>query len=255
MVGGSDDVVDGTTSSAAWRGVVIRPWVVVDVVGQTLIWENSGAMGFHSMLVQVIWVGMMLTTIMAAAARAYPLALPDCSDSCGDVEIPYPFGTTEGCYRKEEAYSFKSHKEVWYFNPCSFASIIQRDKFNFSSAYLTSLQNNSTLPMVLDWAIGNETCEAAQNKGNYICGANSTCSDHNNGSGYRCNCEQGYEGNPYLKNGCQAINLLMTRKLSLPVHRGIPSGREARAADQPAPKSSLAINLTVVQLDTGPKPH
>ena len=92
------------------------------------------------------------------------------------------------------AYSFNSHKDVWSFNPCSFAFIIQRDKFNFSSAYLTSLQNNRTLPMVLDWAIGNETCEVARNKGNYICGANSTCSDHNNSFGYHCNCEQGYEG-------------------------------------------------------------
>ena len=58
-------------------------------------------MGFHSMLVLVTCVGVMLTPIMAAAAIAYPLALPNCSDSCGDVKIPYPFGTTEGCYRKE----------------------------------------------------------------------------------------------------------------------------------------------------------
>uniref|UniRef100_A0A7N2MI59 Wall-associated receptor kinase galacturonan-binding domain-containing protein n=1 Tax=Quercus lobata TaxID=97700 RepID=A0A7N2MI59_QUELO len=66
-----------------------------------LFWENSGAMGFHSMLVLVTCVGVMLRAIMAAAAIAYPLALPNCSDSCGDVKIPYPFGTTEGCYRKE----------------------------------------------------------------------------------------------------------------------------------------------------------
>ena len=46
-------------------------------------------------------------------------------------------------------YSFNSHKEVWSVNPCSFAFIIQRDEFNFSSAYLTSLQSNRTLPMVL----------------------------------------------------------------------------------------------------------
>nr|POE64335.1 hypothetical protein CFP56_49875 [Quercus suber] len=41
MVGGSDDVVDGTTSSAAWRGVAIRPWVVVDVVVSQLKTSNS----------------------------------------------------------------------------------------------------------------------------------------------------------------------------------------------------------------------
>ena len=60
------------------------------------------AMGFHSMLVQVTWVGVMLT-IMAAAAIAYPLALPNCSDSCRDVKIPYPFRTTEGCYLNDTA--------------------------------------------------------------------------------------------------------------------------------------------------------
>ena len=37
MVGGSDDVVDGTTCSAAWRAVMIRPWVVVDVVGRVRV--------------------------------------------------------------------------------------------------------------------------------------------------------------------------------------------------------------------------
>ena len=108
-------------------------------------------------------------------------------------------------------YSFNSHKEVWSVNPCSFAFIIQRDEFNFSSAYLTSLQSNRTLPMVLDWAISTETCEVALNKGNYICGANSNCSNHTNGSGYRCKCKEGYEGNPYLEEGCQGIffNLLV----------------------------------------------
>ena len=36
MVGGSDDVVDGTTSSVVWCGMVIKPWVAMDVVGQVL---------------------------------------------------------------------------------------------------------------------------------------------------------------------------------------------------------------------------
>ena len=56
-----------------------------------------------------------------------------------------------------KAYSFyENHTKVWDFNPCSFAFIIQEDKFNLSSDYLINLQNNETLPMILDWAIGNE---------------------------------------------------------------------------------------------------
>ena len=108
-------------------------------------------------------------------------------------------------------YSFKNHTQVWDFNPCSFAFVIRKDKFDFSSDYLTSLHSNKTLPMVLYWAIGNETCKVAQNKANYICGANTTCSDLNpiNGPGYRCKCKEGYLGNPYLKDGCQGIQLLI----------------------------------------------
>ena len=105
------------------------------------------------------------------------------------------------------AYSFDNHSDVWSFNPCSFAFITRKDKFSFSPANLTSLLNNETFPVVLDWAIGNETCEVARKKRNYICGANSDCSDLKNGSGpgYRCKCTEGYYGNPYLKDGCQGI--------------------------------------------------
>ena len=64
---------------------------------------------------------------------------------------------TLNAYLNFKAYSFyENQTKVWDFNPCSFASIIQEDKFNFSSDYLISLQNNETPPMILDWAIGNE---------------------------------------------------------------------------------------------------
>ena len=294
-------------------------------------------MGLHRMLVQVTWVCVILSE-MAAAAIPFPLALPNCTDRCGDVEIPYPFGLTEGCYLKEtgdfyvnctgesagqpqplirdvvvtnisiqgqidimmykafdcynkcatglknykhsslsaasftvsdsqnkfvavgcdtysylngdkngelfsigclsvcqnisnvpngtcsgigccqmdipqglknvsvSTYSFNNHTNVSSFNPCSFAFIIREDLFNFSSNYLSSLQNNKTFPMVFDWAIGTETCEdARKNKSAYRCGGNSTCHNSINGSGYRCNCTDGYRGNPYLKHGCQGI--------------------------------------------------
>ena len=116
---------------------------------------------------------------------------------CCDVQIP-------------EGMKNVNFTKVWDFNPCSYAFIIRVDKFKFSSDYLISLQYNRTFPMVLDWAIGSETCEVAQNKANYLCGANTTCSNLKNQFGYRCKCKDGYEGNPYLS--CQGIyifNLLM----------------------------------------------
>lgn len=45
------------------------------------------------------WVfGFILISEMAASAAAAPLAKPNCTDRCGDVQIPYPFGTSKGCY-------------------------------------------------------------------------------------------------------------------------------------------------------------
>nr|POE55780.1 wall-associated receptor kinase 5 [Quercus suber] len=116
--------------------------------------------------------------------------------------------------------------------------------------------------MVLDWAIGKETCEeVALNKGNYICGANSNCSSRTNGSGYRCKCKEGYEGNPYLEEGCQDINECVSKDLNdcksnqdcinepgsyhCSCIGGYHADGDACVADQPTSKSSLAINLTV----------
>ena len=36
--------------------------------------------------------------VYAATAVAASQALPGCDDRCGDLQIPYPFGTREGCY-------------------------------------------------------------------------------------------------------------------------------------------------------------
>ncbi|KAM3704464.1 hypothetical protein ACJW31_03G005800 [Castanea mollissima] len=206
---------------------------------------------------------------MAAAEKAFPIALPNCSDRCGNVSIPYPYGTTEGCYLHDTAnfgYYFinctttheygQPQPKIGNLNVSSisveegeievrmFSSLECYDKSGASQknnkptlrlpTFIVSATKNKfaavvcdthsnlnghlqgqkfslgclsycqTFPMVLDWAIGNETCEVAQNKANYRCGANTTCSNLKNQSRYRCKCKHGYEGNPYLS--CQDIN-------------------------------------------------
>jgi hypothetical protein len=64
-----------------------------------------------------------------------------------------------------EAFSFNNHQGISSFNPCSYAFVVKQDQFNFSSHYLYTLKDNTTLPMVLDMA--------------------------------------GYDGNSHLPDGCQ----------------------------------------------------
>ncbi|KAE8785044.1 Wall-associated receptor kinase 3 [Hordeum vulgare] len=98
------------------------------------------------------------------------------------------------------------------FSPCSYSFVAEEDWFKFDRSYVSSTNFASKytdgVHLVLDWVVGNESCSEATKMGSrYACkDMNSKCVDVSNGPGYRCNCSQGYEGNPYLQGGCQDIN-------------------------------------------------
>ncbi|CAA7022624.1 unnamed protein product [Microthlaspi erraticum] len=120
----------------------------------------------------------------------------------GCCQIPVPRGSS---YVQFKPYSFDNHTSVHSFNPCSYAFLVENDKFEFHALDdLWNLRNVKAFPMVLDWSIGKKTC--GQVEGRPVCGANSTCFDSPRGTGYNCECFHGFEGNPYLPYSCHDID-------------------------------------------------
>ncbi|KAJ6897156.1 hypothetical protein NC651_023131 [Populus alba x Populus x berolinensis] len=104
--------------------------------------------------------------------------------------------------------SFRNHTAVLQFNPCSFAFLEDKDSLDLSDWPLSRTPTYlDASNVVIEWVAQNKTCEEAQaNKSSYACGINTNCNYSDNGHGYRCACKKGFEGNPYLEQGCQDID-------------------------------------------------
>ncbi|XP_038886468.1 wall-associated receptor kinase 2-like [Benincasa hispida] len=95
--------------------------------------------------------------------------------------------------------SFFNHTLVKNFNPCGYAFVVGDEGFEFESRYIRSFEDVK-VEVVVGWAIGNDS--------NYVCGLNSerNSSFSHDRAEFRCQCLDGFEGNPYLPQGCQDID-------------------------------------------------
>ncbi|KAG5552070.1 hypothetical protein RHGRI_010229 [Rhododendron griersonianum] len=145
-----------------------------------------------------------------------------CSNSTAEMIDEFDGNCTGiGCYQTDvpkglKAYevllsSFQNHTQVWLYNKCGYAFMGEKDSFHFRSDLSNISDPNfvNQVPIVLDFAIGSQSCAEAQNSSAYLClPNNSLCTDNTNSGfgGYLCTCENGYEGNPYLSPGCTDID-------------------------------------------------
>ncbi|KAM1045322.1 hypothetical protein ACFX13_037099 [Malus domestica] len=52
--------------------------------------------------------------------------------------------------------TFNNHTDVWDFNPCSYALLVQEGEFNFNNTSFQELNDTTRLSAILDWEIGDE---------------------------------------------------------------------------------------------------
>ncbi|XP_048540271.1 wall-associated receptor kinase 2-like [Triticum urartu] len=109
-----------------------------------------------------------------------------------------------------------ARKRIDLRHPCSYAFIVQKDHYVFKAADLERTPEPDpakrwSMPLWLDWAIrdgsNSSSCPVPDKTPGYACVSNrSECAKSTNGNGYYCICNKGYEGNPYLENGCTDID-------------------------------------------------
>nr|BAJ86262.1 predicted protein [Hordeum vulgare subsp. vulgare] len=153
----------------------------------------------------------------------------DCPMSCGNVSIPFPFGTEVGCFANEHLFLACSPplpgtviqvleltSRLVVTDISIEDGILRVHEESEASDILSgsdSLYALSGKWGVVKWVVNKMTCKQAKlNVNNDICfSSHSDCVDVTNDGtlqhlGYRCKCSSGFEGNPYIKDGCTDIN-------------------------------------------------
>lgn len=170
-----------------------------------------------------------------------PTPKMNCSRSCGSTNIPFPFGLEPGCYAtrrfqlncasnrtligrppaKYEVTNISLEDGLLYVNKLSefedantkYLSVYYGGSGYFGQQLVYGLDKSDLSEefAVWRWSATNLTCENAKNNSAYACrSTNSEClgvtSDGKLYIGYRCKCSLGFEGNPYVQNGCTDID-------------------------------------------------
>nr|CAB3490806.1 unnamed protein product [Digitaria exilis] len=175
----------------------------------------------------------------AALGPGQPIGLPNCTTMCGNMSVPYPFGLEPRCRLDwfnvscdaSQRLSLDTLRALNIFTQIINLSLDDSTLQFMAPSQAPSISTARGLYMfnkpdrLVNWAVassnalqglapgderpGNETCPS--DLGSSVCHSSySTCratsGEYNsptNATGYVCRCHDGYQGNPYLSDGCQ----------------------------------------------------
>ncbi|XP_048568878.1 wall-associated receptor kinase 2-like [Triticum urartu] len=144
----------------------------------------------------------------------------NCTRWCGNTSVPFPFGLKEGCSASEQFHlkctNMTSSPTLMLGNAQVFDIYIEEGTISVTNSNQQGrsvISGNFLFPIPsgpissVQWVISNLNCADAQrNRCEYAClSINSECVDVSVGkvyAGYRCKCNVGFEGNPYILDGC-----------------------------------------------------
>ncbi|TKW02596.1 hypothetical protein SEVIR_8G250466v4 [Setaria viridis] len=144
---------------------------------------------------------------------------------CCQIPISGNLSTTEVLWTYENG---TTDYYPWQYNKCMYAFVAEKGWYKFSrqdlildgnNSFFNRVQETKRMPVVLEWAIRDDgSCPPPPKDGKPTAPAcvstNSFCVNATQGSGYLCNCSDGYTGNPYVTGdkGCKNINECSLRK-------------------------------------------